>query len=296
MRGNPDLIGQAAQRDAHGQMPRAGGHSQAASGIKKIHTQYTQHSFCIGIGDITMSYLRRSAQLWRQWITLRLKHHFQPLSQNVPQTLIRPGRRPDRRQVHFRRNVNGHAKSKFQRKEAHRPRDFSSKPGVGADRLKEKKAKPWSIPRPSLRPIPYLRIGEASHPGPVIRMPGDGHCLYHSLGWWASLSQNQVRDQLARVDWNTWKTICPWDKGSELSDFRRETKDPTVWGGSASDCSVRRHPSGQHRGGHRLRQAVLRHRAVVGAQAHLTPSRTLRCGDKRQPSSSDNKGQAHRGG
>jgi len=41
-----------------------------------------------------------------------------------------------------------------------------------------------------------------------------------------------VRDQLARVDWATWKAICPWDKGAELAKFRRETRDPTVWGGA----------------------------------------------------------------
>ena len=63
-------------------------------------------------------------------------------------------------------------------------------------------------------------------------MPGDGHCLYHSLGWWASLSQTQVRDQLARVDWDTWNAICPWDGGSELAEFRRETRDPRIWGGA----------------------------------------------------------------
>ena len=44
-----------------------------------------------------------------------------------------------------------------------------------------------------LRPLPYRRLGEALRPGPTIRMPGDGHCLYHALGWWAGMTQSQIR-------------------------------------------------------------------------------------------------------
>lgn len=32
-------------------------------------------------------------------------------------------------------------------------------------------------------PVAGIRVGEASHPGSVVRMPGDGRCLYHALGW-----------------------------------------------------------------------------------------------------------------
>ena len=46
------------------------------------------------------------------------------------------------------------------------------------------------------------------------------------------MSQTQVRDRLARVDIDIWKRICPWDEGTELSEFRRETRDPRVWGGA----------------------------------------------------------------
>ena len=81
-----------------------------------------------------------------------------------------------------------------------------------------------------LRPIPFRRIGEASHPGPVVRMPGDGHCLYHALGWWAGLSQGQVRQEIANISEGLWNELCPWDNGREHKLFQRQTKDRNEWG------------------------------------------------------------------
>ena len=83
-----------------------------------------------------------------------------------------------------------------------------------------------------LRPIRYKRIGEASHPGPVIKMPGDGHCLYHALGWWAGLSQGQVRQEVANISKRRWFELCPWDDGQEYKHFQRQTVDRTEWGGA----------------------------------------------------------------
>ena len=126
----------------------------------------------------------------------------------------------------------GPARATSHTKRSGSPEGFRRPNEAETHRTAKSKAKPLVLLRPSLRPIPYRRLGEASHPGPIIRMPGDGHCLYHSLGWWASLSQAQVRDQLARVDRSTWTRICPWDEGTELAEFRRETRDPRIWGGA----------------------------------------------------------------
>ena len=232
MRTQSEATGQAAQREPQGQMDQEGMHSQAARGSRKIHTQHTEHRSCIAIGGITIRYLKRSAQLLCQKWWRMVKHSFQPLPENIPETLIRPGRRAGSAWGQVTKRRVGQARSTSQNKGTEMPDGFSNPNGAQTDRAAEIKAKPLAILRPSLRPIPYRRLGEASHPGPTIRMPGDGHCLYHSLGWWASLSQAQVRDQLARVDWDTWNTVCPWDSGSELAEFRRETRDPRIWGGA----------------------------------------------------------------
>ena len=83
-----------------------------------------------------------------------------------------------------------------------------------------------------IRPVPYRRIGEASHPGPTIRMPGDGHCIYHALGWWADKPQAQVRSRIAEVQEHTWKALFPWDNGDALRNFKAETLNPHCWGGA----------------------------------------------------------------
>ena len=94
------------------------------------------------------------------------------------------------------------------------------------------KGKRHVCPDTLLRPIRYKRIGEASHPGPVIKMPGDGHCLYHALGWWAGTTQGQVRHEISGVGRRAWGDICPWDDGEEYEKFKAETADRTVWGGA----------------------------------------------------------------
>ena len=83
---------------------------------------------------------------------------------------------------------------------------------------------------PLIRPMPYRRLGEASHPGPIVRMPGDGHCLYHALGWWAGKPQAQVRASIAGVADHTWYTLFPWDNGNALRTFQEETRNPQIWG------------------------------------------------------------------
>ena len=195
----------------------------------KIHTHYTVHTFCIGIGSITISYLKRSAQLWKQWIARRLTQQTQPPRHNETHNIIRPCRRYA---VLGSITRGGQARGKGREKNRLRTSGPSSRTGISSESMYAEKAKPCIMLRPSRRPIPYRRLGEASHPGPIIRMPGDGHCLYHALGWWASLTQSQVRNQLASVDWGTWRSICPWDNGAELTEFRRETRDPSVWGGA----------------------------------------------------------------
>ena len=101
-------------------------------------------------------------------------------------------------------------------------------------------AKPvYQILRLGPRPLRYLRLGEASHPGPVIRMPGDGHCLYHSLGWWTGQGQAQVRAKLAAVSAELWRDIAPWDGGQELERYQQETRNPQVWGALSRSLFVR---------------------------------------------------------
>ena len=85
---------------------------------------------------------------------------------------------------------------------------------------------------PLIRPMPYRRLGEASHPGPIVRMPGDGHCLYHALGWWADKPQAQIRARIAEVPEHTWKALFPWDNGDALRTFKEETLNRHCWGGA----------------------------------------------------------------
>ena len=81
-----------------------------------------------------------------------------------------------------------------------------------------------------LRRKPVTRIGEASHPGPILNMPGDGHCLYHALGWWARKSHIEMREILSDIAADLWQQICPWDTGPALRTYRADTRDTTQWG------------------------------------------------------------------
>ena len=91
-----------------------------------------------------------------------------------------------------------------------------------------------------MRPLTYIRIGEASHPGPIRSMPGDGHCLYHALGWWDGNPQGEVRRTIARISREQWSDICPWDDGSALVDFRAQTTDMGEWGGALQIAAMAR--------------------------------------------------------
>lgn len=75
------------------------------------------------------------------------------------------------------------------------------------------------------------RIGEASHPGPVIPMPGDGHCLYHALGWWCNMPAMSIRQTLANIPQGLWAHLWPEDPGHSYPTYIAETLDLSVWGG-----------------------------------------------------------------
>lgn len=55
-------------------------------------------------------------------------------------------------------------------------------------------------------------MGEAANPGSVVSMPGDGNCLFHSLGYWARQDQRQVREAVAEGAITVWGDISgmPW--------------------------------------------------------------------------------------
>jgi len=89
---------------------------------------------------------------------------------------------------------------------------------------------PWARYHDLLRRKPVTRIGGASHPGPIINMPGDGHCLYHALGWWANKSHIEMREILSNIADDLWHQICPWDTGPALRTYRADTRDTTQWG------------------------------------------------------------------
>ena len=76
------------------------------------------------------------------------------------------------------------------------------------------------------------RSGEASHPGPIIRMPGDGHCLYHAIGWWVHQTADQIRDRLGHLTPQQWDQVFPGGTESMMDQFRLETLDRREWGGA----------------------------------------------------------------
>lgn len=75
-----------------------------------------------------------------------------------------------------------------------------------------------------------IRIGEATNPGPIVSTPGDGNCMFHSLGYWAKQDQRQVRDTVARQAFTHWGDLFPWDAGEEYCDFRRTALTDGAWG------------------------------------------------------------------
>ena len=79
--------------------------------------------------------------------------------------------------------------------------------------------------------MPVTRIGEASHPGPVIPMPGDGHCLYHAIGWWCHMPALAVRHTLANIPQGLWVQLWPEDPVHSYPTYIAETLDLRVWGG-----------------------------------------------------------------
>ena len=85
------------------------------------------------------------------------------------------------------------------------------------------------VPRPHGS---YRRFGEASHPGPIVRMPGDGHCLYHALAWWLGGTAHALRQRLATLTEAQWNQFMPCNTPELLQQFRLETADRTQWGGA----------------------------------------------------------------
>ena len=71
-------------------------------------------------------------------------------------------------------------------------------------------------------------------------MPGDGHCLYHALGWWDRKPQAEIRSLLATIGEPEWRDICPWDDVTGLAEFQRETLDPNIWGGAVQIAAMAR--------------------------------------------------------
>ena len=84
------------------------------------------------------------------------------------------------------------------------------------------------VPRPH---SVYRRFGEASHPGPIVRMPGEGHCLYHALAWWLGGTAHAMRQRLATLSEAQWNQFMPCNTPELLRQFRLETSDRTQWGG-----------------------------------------------------------------
>ena len=84
-------------------------------------------------------------------------------------------------------------------------------------------------------PLPhgsYRRFGEAMHPGPIVRMPGDGHCLYHAIAWWVGGTAHAVRTRLANISEQHWYSFMPPGSGQILLQYQAETADRTQWGGA----------------------------------------------------------------
>ena len=45
---------------------------------------------------------------------------------------------------------------------------------------------------------------------------------------------------IAAIGEPEWKDICPWDDGTELAAFQRETLDPRIWGGAVQIAAMAR--------------------------------------------------------
>ena len=55
------------------------------------------------------------------------------------------------------------------------------------------------------------RRGEASNPGPIAPMPGDGHCLHHALGRLCLIAAMDRRRLLASIMLEAWALLWPED-------------------------------------------------------------------------------------
>jgi hypothetical protein len=78
--------------------------------------------------------------------------------------------------------------------------------------------------------LPVCRIGEAKHPGPLVKIPGDGNCLYHALGWWGQLEAAAVRRQLSGMSWNAFREVVP-ETVEGYHTYIVETRTEGEWGG-----------------------------------------------------------------
>ena len=93
------------------------------------------------------------------------------------------------------------------------PADVDSQRAVRLPSQQARTKSPRTLPHSGMLAMharlyrPYIRVGEASHPGPIVAMPGDGHCLYHALAWWAQSTANIMRHTLATTDDHSWSII-----------------------------------------------------------------------------------------
>ena len=81
------------------------------------------------------------------------------------------------------------------------------------------------------------RIGEAKKQGPqgetIVKIRGDGHCVYRAMGWHLGLTHQEVGQTLIRQEPQVWGSIREDDQdGQELEAFIHETTHET-WGGYA---------------------------------------------------------------
>jgi hypothetical protein len=74
-------------------------------------------------------------------------------------------------------------------------------------------------------------------------MPGDGHCLYHALGWWQGIGQEQVKQILADQAPQVFFSLYPWATDGACRRFANRTRNLRVWGG-ADQIAVASHVFG----------------------------------------------------
>jgi len=64
--------------------------------------------------------------------------------------------------------------------------------------------------------------------------------LYHARGWWDNRPQGEIKRLIAAIGEAEWRDICPWDDGTALAEFQRETLNPRIWGGAVQIAAMAR--------------------------------------------------------